>query len=126
MIAIFSIILTVAFIAAIKACATIGMDADVTNYIMMLSELKLIEVALWFILAIVGRNVVLSVDRYNVSHDSSVSIQLWQKPDGSTDERVVSRWSQTPDFEPSRKTLKQTVFVFSLAAISLVMFYTLN
>lgn len=126
MIAIFSIVLTVALMAVIKAGVTIGMDADITDYMKMFSELKLIEVVMWFILAIVGRNVFLSAERYNDTHDSSVSIQLVQKPDGSTDERVVSRWSQTPDFEPSRKALKQTTFVFSLAAISLIVFYTFN
>ena len=126
MIAIISIILIVAFIGALKAGITIGLDADITSYATMLSELKVIEVALWFLLAIIGRNVASAANLFNATHDSSVSMRITQEPDGSTSERMVSRWSQTPDFESAKKELKHTLLGFILVTFGLAIFYIVN
>lgn len=125
MVTIFSILLTVAFFGAIKVVVALGVDANINAYFSMLGNLPVVEVALWFAIAIAGRNVLQDAKWLNSTHESSVSSHLVEKEDGTLDEIVTSRWAQTPSYESAKKSFKQSTLCFIAAASGLTVFYFL-
>lgn len=126
MVAIFSVLLTVAFIGGIKVVFIAGFNADFAAYKAIFIDLHVIEVVLWFAIAIAWRNLGHAADWYHHTSSRSASSRLFTHPDSYSDERISSSISQYPDHCQSRGSLKRTLVIFTCATVSLVLFYILQ
>lgn len=123
MIAIFSVLFTVAFISAVKVVFTVGLDADLSSYKAMLLDLKVVEVALWVVVAITWRSLGQVTTWFQSTSSHSISKNIVQRPDGLTTEVITSSTGQTVDHSAAQESLKRMQVAFTASVLCLAMFY---
>lgn len=120
---IFRVFIAVVCIGAIKLTVTQGMSGNISAYVQMLKTLSVVEVAIWFLIALSGVQAIENSLRFSNTHAHRTATRLVEKEDGTTEEIVTTSWAQTSSYDGAKKALRFSKISFVSAVTSLLFYY---